>query len=565
MTVIAGQLVTPPQGAIVTPALSPALQGFLVDYWPTHAAIIGGAPQGTPTTHFPGAGASRAIVGQRVGSYLLDYYYRVHLTPLSIALGNLVSAQQRPVRVWNAWPSRSVTVTEVQADPDSGITLSGQADPPLDLMPLQELTWQINIANTGAASIDTRVNWVFAADPTLSLHITGQRVTAWTFTPNWNNGITERLEWMTLLERGSNGNETSTALREYPRRSWEFQPLVTGVERQRMEAMLYDASSRTWAVPVWPDKNVLAADLALGVLSIPVDTAGQDFHAGGIAILRSNAATYEAVEVDSVSSGAIKLVRATLNAWPEGTVLYPARTARLDDYPTLNRYTTRLVDSTVRFVAMDASDCDPAWPATTYLGTPVLETRPEWSNNPTTQYMRDVEVIDNDTGVVLMDDVSNLPWPIQSHRWQVYGRADRYALRQLLYAFTGKVNRVWLPTWQDDLFPVADASSTLLDVAACGYTAYLHGANGRRDIRVELTDGTVLYRRITASEERSDTVERLQVDTAWPSTIAMDDIRSISFMGLARLDTDAVEILHWNDSEGAAACAVTFAQVTGNG
>jgi len=506
-----------------------------------------------------------ALSGTHANSYLLDFYNRVQIHPATIALGNLVSSQTRTVSVWNAWLDRSATVTAVQSDSDSAIVISGQGNPPLVMPPLQELTWQLSVGVAGTATLDTTVQWVFAGDPSLGVRITGQRVTAWTFAPHWDSGVTERLEWLTLVERGTNGNETSTPLRETPRRSWEFVPVVEGVNRQRMEAMLYDASARTWAVPLWAEIHALPTPLALGALSIPMATAGLDFHKGGLAILMTDAHTYETVEVDTVTDSAINLVRATLNAWDAGTKLYPARTARLDEYPTLNRFTTRLVDTTVRFVSMDANDYIATMPAARYLGTPVLEDRPEWSDNPTMQYGRDVELIDGNTGGALVDDISGKPWPIQSHRWQVYGRAAHDSLRQLLYALAGKVGRVWLPTWQDDLYPAADAAGNTMDVTNGGYTVYLHGQNGRRDIRVQLVDGTVFYRRITASAEIDTDTERLQLDSAWPSTIAKANVVSISFMALCRLDTDAVEIHHWTDSVGAAACAVTFAQLTGNG
>lgn len=550
---------------MVTPALSVSMSGFAADYWPVHDNAISLSDVGTTTTIPPVNANPRSISAQRVGSYLIDYYYRIQIHPIILALGNLVSTQQREVSVWNAWLGRSVEVDAVVVVAGSGIEVSGQAAPPLPMQPLQQLAWQLTISDTGAATIDTSVQWQFAADPALSVSLTGQRVTAWTYAPNWAIGVTERLEWLTLLERGTNGAEDATQLREWPRRSWEFVPVVEGDERQRMENMLYDASARTWAVPVWTDNDELAIDLAIGALSIPVDTVGLDYHDGGLAILLGDAKTFETVEIATISTGAITLARATLNAWPAGTRIYPARTARLDAYPQLKRYTTRLVDGTVRFISAGANDYAATMPTATYRGAPVLEDRPEWSDKPTTQYNRDVDLIDNDTGLVLIDDISGLPWPVQSHRWQVYGRDDRARLRSLFYALAGKANRLWLPTWQDDLYPSGTLVASNLNVAHCGYTTYLYGQNGRRDIRVELVDGTVLYRRITASTEVDADTEQLQVDSAWPSTILASDVVSISYMGYCRLDADAVEIQHINDSHGAASVAVNFAQVTANG
>jgi len=168
---------------------------------------------------------------------------------------------------------------------------------------------------------------------------------------------------------------------------------------------------------------------------------------------------------------------------------------------------------------------------------------------------------------VLVDDVTGLPWPTQTHRWQLYGRTERDNLRRLLYALQGRVGYIWLPTWSDDLTPVADliGNGTLLQVKWHGYTNYLHQQPGRRDIRIEFADGSVLYRRITSSMEASSSIEQLGIDTPWPSTVPVSNVVRISYMALCRLNADAVEIQHITDIDGVAACVVTFAQVTANG
>jgi len=198
---------------------------------------------------------------------------------------------------------------------------------------------------------------------------------------------------------------------------------------------------------------------------------------------------------------------------------------------------------------------------------PVLDTRPEWSENPQVQYGRDVTLVDNDVGGIGVDDITGAPWPIQTHRWQLVGRIERDNLRQLLYALQGRVNYLWIPTWADDLTLVgqANAGDVAMQVTWHGYTAYLHQQPGRRDLRIELVDGTVLYRRITGSAEMSSDIEQLSVDAAWPVAIPAKNVARISYMGLCRLNADAVEIQHVTDADGLAVCAVTFAQVTANG
>src|SRR5690349_21439127 len=148
MTVLAGTLIASPLGAAITPALSARLHGFAVDYWPAHAVGAGGTPAGPYVSQLPVTTAAQDKDGVLARSYVRDFYDRIHITPDELPLGNLTAAQQRTVRVWNAWRSRAVTLTDITLS-DGALAISGQAAPPFDLAPLQELAWQLSIGLEG--------------------------------------------------------------------------------------------------------------------------------------------------------------------------------------------------------------------------------------------------------------------------------------------------------------------------------------------------------------------------------------------------------------------------------
>ena len=78
---------------------------------------------------------------------------------------------------------------------------------------------------------------------------------------------------------------------------------------------------------------------------------------------------------------------------------------------------------------------------------------------------------------------------------------------------------IWLPSFAADLQPtaaVAGSSKTLV-VEWAGYAQFGLNKPNRKDVRIELTDGTVLYRRITAASQL-DNAETLTLDTALAST-----------------------------------------------
>lgn len=85
-----------------------------------------------------------------------------------------------------------------------------------------------------------------------------------------------------------------------------------------------------------------------------------------------------------------------------------------------------------------------------------------------------------------------------------------------------------------------------------GYTLFGKAKPNRQDVRIELTDGTALYRRIVNAVEAGAT-ETLTLDAALDETgISPERIRQVSFMALSMLASDQVEIEHVTDGDGVA-------------
>src|SRR5690606_34975548 len=110
---------------------------------------------------------------------------------------------------------------------------------------------------------------------------------------------------------------------------FQFDVQLAGRERRVMEALLFSRSAEEWTLPIWPDVQLLGEDLSAGATSIPCDPSYRDFVDGGTAILLQESGSYEVVTIDTVGEDALTLAEATVNAWPAGTLLYPARRARL--------------------------------------------------------------------------------------------------------------------------------------------------------------------------------------------------------------------------------------------
>jgi len=486
--------------------------------------------------------------GDLVPAFGEDFFDRVHYSWLSQDLGNVISLQTVTLSVWNAF-RRSENFIAFTPTNDEGITVSGVPALPSSIPALRELTLTFEVDTQGPPTIDASYafDWQ-TVDATVS--ITGSRITAWSFAPDWTNGIVERLQWQTDVLQSFDMREQRRALRIAPRKTFEFDAFFSGAERRYAEASIWGWGARVWALPIWPDGQELAASLPAGSTVISIDTTTRDFQAGGLAMILGDAFNFETLEIESVASDSITLPRPTARTWPAGTRVYPAREARLDASVSLPRWTGDAAGSRLTFRLVEPVDNAASGGATTYRGYAVLTREPNWIAEPSVELQRKLAEIDNLTGVRYFDDESGLPSPVQRMHWTLSSRSEIESVRQLLYALRGRQGAVWVPTWTNDLAVVAtiDMSATAIDVDYCAYTKQYAVATGRRDIRIALASGAVLYRRITAASELSAATERLTIDTALGVTVQPSDIVTVSFISLMRLEADDIDIAYWTGS-----------------
>lgn len=217
-------------------------------------------------------------------------------------------------------------------------------------------------------------------------------------------------------------------------------------------------------------------------------------------------------------------------------------------------------------VSMDISEpCD--WAEHTfehtYRGRPVWEFRTNWRSGRNFEFNRVVDTLDNDVSSPLHYDFSDKTFAGIDASWLVEGREQHTVQREVAYALAGRYLGLWVPTLSDDLQVVGTmgAGSTVLPVAYCGYTTFCLGMHGRRDIRIELTNGVVYYRRITDSEE-SGGAEQLTLNSSLGVEVSASNIRRISFMMLMQQASDSLTINHHTDADGAATATLVFEGIT---
>lgn len=376
----------------------------------------------------------------------------------------------------------------------------------------------------------------------------------WPVAPDWSGGVTERLSFGTdVMHASATGVSQHRGYQIGPRRGFGFDVLADRRDR-RIVDMLLAGHGGVWHLPIWPDVQWFGAVMSSGSSTVPCQTAGFDFVAGGNALLYSSSNRWEVVEIDSIASDQLALAAPTTLAFGPGDRLFPLRRARLQRGAEEANGSDEVSRRRVVMAIDEPSD----WPAladpTLYLTHPVLDVRPDESEDPTSSYERLIQCVAYDGALPFEYDVAGVALRAQRTHWKLFGRAQHSWFRSLVYSCDGRRVPFWVPSWNSDLRAVAAIAggSSTLSAEWAGYTLFGLGQHNRKDVRIELVDGTVLYRRITNAVEAGE-AETLTLSASLDAgSIAPEYIRAISFMALSALASDEVEIEHLTDQDGTA-------------
>ncbi|GGD45690.1 hypothetical protein [Pseudoxanthomonas indica] len=370
---------------------------------------------------------------------------------------------------------------------------------------------------------------------------------AWTFATGGE--VSEQLDWLTDTLAAATGPIQTRRLREAPLVTLAFSGLEATTRRRWLEAQLWHVGAGPWLAPLVMDAQALAAPLASGSATVPADTAHARFVADGQALLcGDNPRDFEVLSIESVGDGELLLAEETARTWPAGTRLSPLRLATLDGQPLLGRFTSDHTDVyQVRFRLQAPLESPADFGPTTYRSLPVLDRRPVWTSDPRWSPERTLTTADHDAAPAQVFDLVGAATPRVVLQFALVGMAEVQAFRGLLYAMAGRWSPAWVPTWASDLRVVATVAdgATTLDVEGPLMSEHALTSN-RRDIRIELADGTVHYRRITAAVLQSPTADRLTLDTPIASGFAANQVALVSFLTLCRQESDINVLRHFD-------------------
>lgn len=493
--------------------------------------------------------ATREISVYRVPTYEADIYHRIWLIPPTVNFGYVPSATSREVVLWNAHRIPR-DLDSIEGADDEGLELSPD-DAPSTYLPDEYRTYTIAASPDGPPVIEASYTFTFESGGEIRvLLVVGTRVVGWTFEPNWLEPVIERPAWLTDVQVKRDGSEQRRQLRGGPRVDWEFTIDASGDRRRLLENLLQHSGGRIFALPVWPDLRILADAAVIGATSLAIDAAGADYRVGGNGVLLGPTGDFEAFEIEAIEAESISLVAPLEKAWPAGTRVFPTYAAYMLEGRGFGRATREYVRGLARFRTVDEVLADELEETTLYRGAPVMIDEPNWRDAPEIDYARNEGTVDFEVGRWFRFDHAEISLPELRVLWSALDREAAVYLHAFLWARRGRQRHLWVPTWANDLRVVNyDDDGAVLDVAYCGLVDFGAAEVHRRDVRIELVDGTVLYRRITQVQTQIEgQVERATLDSALGQELEPGDFARISWLMLLRLDQDAVELTWHNPS-----------------
>lgn len=501
--------------------------------------LMGGGVANLPVLHL-----TRSATGQYKYLFGHDWYNRIHVNPSSVGLGNIISQVTKTVEVWNAYFTPEL-LSQVVEQGTSGMTLTGPQAAPTTFGSLQSRIYTLTVDLQGSANIAASYAFQFPSESP-ALTVTGARLLTWRYLPDWKGGITDSYEWLTDVMTAYDGTEQRVQLRKFPRQILEYEAVALDAQRLKMmnEARVWQ--SRKWAVPIWTDGRKLTADASIGDTRLYLDTTQAQFEVGGfIGVLSDDVLTSEAGTIQNVQPTYVDLALPIGTAWKKTTRVYPLRVGTLHANETYSKPTIMETRLRAQFT-FDSSKLHftPSELGSTYLGYPVLEGQQHnWLESMQMTIDHKMQEYDYLIGKKYWEFENNTPTGSYELAIPLTGRDQINAFKSWLHARAGRLTPFWMPLPDHAFFvtqPIA-ANGNAIFVKNLGFTDMGGPQQGRRDIRIELMNGTTIYTRITSSTVIDQTTERLLVADQFVSTIDPASIRKLTFMTLSRVDADKVD------------------------
>ncbi len=538
-----------------------------VNSFPLVTGMIAGTPAipfDQTAQSFPGPTTTPLTeAGDTIRTSFDDWYYRIHLVPSYMDLGNLSGNQQRELILWNAYLN-PVALQNFVLDNALGLEFDTTTAAPATLAALQVVHYDFYIDANGPPVINATATWTIDGIDYV-VPIVGRRTVLFAFSPNWEQPVTETLEWKTTVETTYSGLEQRVKVRDVPRRIFDFQVRLREEHVNNFDNVMFGWTGRMFALPLWHEKNTLTADATVGSLALTFNTANCTYAPGSVAVIYKNSELYEIVEVETVSPTGVTVVGPLINAWPRGSGVFPVLVAIPNGTVGTTRRVPNHVDAVMRFTA-NPTDVIARLPIVaapaTYRSEELYTLETNWIVPLAGSIVARQKLAENGQGPMRLTRKADFPQITRGFRWMCKTRAIAEDLRAFLVRRRGRQKPVWMPSGAEDFKLIENIaiSQTAFNVRRNDYDTLIVNHGARRDVVFIMRDGARYARRINSIEDDGAS-SLMVVDSGFPVEIRPQDVKRISYLGLYRLGADTVSFT-WQTAQ-VAECQVNFVLIKG--
>lgn len=479
-------------------------------------------------------------------SYLTDYYNQIHITPNPIQLGVIPNGVEQSFEVWNAFLVSKVLTSIVETN-TIGITLSVENNDPT-YVPLESRVYTLTVSENGPTNIQAEYLFNFPVPDTV--YVFGIRSVLLMNAPDWPKNYVESYQFMTNIITSYNDKEQRIGLRKYPRLSIDYNVVISKYKYELLTAALWKTSSYEFTIPYWSDASLLTTSISAPTLTLDVDeTTYRRFKVGKFLVI-TDLVNYETLPIDSFTSNTITLTSPTQYSWGTiNTKVYPAVSVRFRSSPNIVPIKEDLFEATFNFESAETIDMDNTEISSLYRSIGILTDTSNWLKSHGTTYAKKIETIDSGTSiskrVFTVGETNSI---VQKYNIYETTKTDIHSIISYLMYRKGKLKPIWVPTWTSDLtlaLPIFTVDTEVY-VNTIGIETYYFSIN-KRDIMIQLTDGSQYFRRISNPIDQNDGTEKFTIDSTLPVDVALSDVRIICFVSLMRLNSDSVKITWRNE------------------
>lgn len=493
------------------------------------------------------------------------WFNTIHILPSSnVDLGAVTDGQTTEFEVWNAYdiPNDLTNILDQESD---GVAITPQDDSlPTEFRPLESRTYLITVTPSNSFDVTGLFTFQFATS-NIELVVTGLRSILWSYAPDWSKGIKERYKWNTEVLESDNGQEQRILWRGEPDRFIDYSIVVTDHQLRQMNSYLFAWQDKYYAIPYWPDYFVLPEDLPAGSTVITFDTTQGRLYAKGdvlaVYLSAERVHTYTISDVDyNLGVGTVTLSSATGQLYYKNTAIIPIVPATIAKEVKARRLHGNLTRVTTTFKVYAPGQHFLPWEYTLYQDAdlyhsithdrdlPVMTLEPNRAQTHVDTYKRSMYTIDAGTTQPWFRDKSRRARVDMTYSWMLQDRARITRLLMWTVLSNGSLLPSWTPTWGPDLILAQDlptGSTDLHTVDTLFRTTYAFQRQ-KLNIRIEMIDGTVWYRRLTGIYVSEEGHEVFPMDEPiLEQTLVVNQVRRISFMSLSRIANDVLDI-HWH-------------------